>query len=380
MLLRVTEKVNKREGSLVRTALAAAAWAVEGLYIDLLEVQKQAYGTSATGDYLDLKVAERGLKRQSATKEVCILKCNLNSLELNFQFGDSSGYTWNVTSAVLGDADSEGLYSYYITCQTSGVIAEPEGDLRPLSFLSDLKVARFGDIVLVGEDDESDDDLRKRYEESLVEIAFAGNVDAYREKILETEFSVLGATATVGALQVYAVTNAVGTISGGNVKIWIVNSDFEVASSALVAAVQETICPMYNGVAVGLGNGFAPIGASVHIATATTTPILTVDIAVTLSGASLDDVSREIKHNVLLYVLNCMKAWATQIKSPFDQTSITIREAFIYAASLVSGVSDVRSVTLKKDGVAGEGSVSWYTTGGSMEWIVLDDVIVNVTQ
>ena len=47
MLNRVSESVNKREGSLIRTSLAAAAWAIEGIYIDLAYIQKQAFALFA---------------------------------------------------------------------------------------------------------------------------------------------------------------------------------------------------------------------------------------------------------------------------------------------------------------------------------------------
>lgn len=378
MLLRITEQVNKREGSLIRTALSAAAWALEGLYIELSDVQKQAYGTSATGEYLDLKVEERGLSRHPATKEICILKCNLSTLQIGFQFGDSSGYTWNVTSGVLAGPVG-GLYDYHITCQTPGSIAIPEGDLRALSFLAGLVTAKFGDVVSPGEDIESDDSLRKRYEESMIEIAFAGNVSAYREKLLELEYTIGATVATIGALQVYSMTDAAGNIAGGNVKIWIVNADFEPASSGLVAAVQEAICPMYNGVSVGLGNGFAPIGAAVHIASVTSQPVLTIRIKVLLSGTTLDVVTPLIEANVMTYIQSCIRAWGTQVASPYDTATITIREAFIYSAALVTGVSDVISVILEKDGVESSGTAVWNTTGAIMEWISLDDVVIDIT-
>lgn len=379
MLLRVTEQVNKREGSLIRTALSAAAWAIEGLYINLIDVQKQAYGTSATGEYLDLKVAERGLERRSASQEICLMKCNLSTLDLGFQLGDSLGYTWNVTSGVLAGPDANRLYDYYITCQTAGVIPEPEGELRSLSFLAGLTTAKFGEVVSPGKDIETDEALRQRYEESLVEIAFAGNVAAYREKILELEYEIGDTTATVGALQVYAMTDQSGTIKGGHVKIWVVNSDYEVASNDLVLTIQKAICPMYNGVAVGYGNGFAPIGACVHIASATSTPVLRIDIQVTLRSASIEDVEPEIRHNVLLYIQSCMKSWGTQVETPYDAASVVIREALIVSASLVSGVIDVPSVVLRKDNTVYAGSVSWDTTGASMEWINFDDVVINIT-
>lgn len=381
MLLRITEQVNKREGSLIRTALSAAAWAIEGLYIELSDVQKQAYGTTATGEYLDLKVAERGLYRHPATNEVCYLKCNLSTLELNFQLGDSSGYTWNVTSEVLSGPDSENLYTYHITCQTEGSIPEPEGELRALSFLAGLVTARFDGVVSYGKDIETDDSLRNRYEESLSEIAFAGNIAAYREKMLELEYQIGQTKATIGALQVYPNTALNGNLVGGNVKIYIVDSNLGVASQSLIDVVQQEICPMYNGVSVGNGYGFAPIGADVHIVSATSTPKLTINITVTLNSSSLEIVTQKIRENVLKYVMQEMLAWGTQVSSPSDVATISIKRAFLYSTALVTGVSNVTSIMIKKDTVEypSADTVTWDTDRVSMEWINISDVEINVS-
>jgi uncharacterized phage protein gp47/JayE len=243
-----------------------------------------------------------------------------------------------------------------------------------------LTTAIFGNIVVPGNDIETDESLRERYEESLVEIAFAGNVAAYREKMLALEYEVGQTTATIGALQVYATTNAAGDMEGGHVKIWIIDSDYTPASSALVDAVQLAICPMYNGVSVGFGNGFAPIGAAVHIATVTSSPVLQIDIRVVLGSSTIQTVTPLIVSNIMTYVRAQIRDWGKQVTTPLDTASITIREAFIYAASLVQGVSDVLSVTIKKGGVAYSGQASWNTTGKIMEWINEEDIIINVTE
>ena len=380
MLLRINEQVNKRDGSLIRTALSAAAWAIEGIYIELIGIQRQAYGTTATGEYLDLKAEERGLTRHPATREICEMLCNLNTLTLGTQFGDSSGYTWNVTSEVISGPDDQGLYLYHITCQTDGAIAQPTGELRSLGYLAGLTTAVFGSVVIPGNDIETDESLRQRYEESLVEIAFAGNVAAYREKMLELEYEVGETTARIGALQVFATTNAAGEIEGGNVKIWIIDSDYTPASSALIESVQEAICPMYNGVSVGFGNGFAPIGAAVHIVSVTSSPILEVDVRVQLNSSTLPTVTPMITDNILAYVRTQIRGWGKQVQTPYDTASIVIREAFIYAASLVHGVADVLSVTIKKDGVTMSGLASWITNREVMEWINEDEIVINVTE
>ena len=381
MLLRVTEQVNKREGSLIRTALSAAAWAIEGLYIELIDVQRQAYGTTATGEYLDMKAEERGVYRIAATSAVAEMKANVNTLPLNFQLADTNGYTWNVTSGVISGPDTEGFYTYYITCQTPGEIETPTGALLPLSFYAGLTTAFFYDVVSPGTNTETDAALLKRYEESMVEIAFAGNVDAYREKILSTTFNISGNDALVGALQVYPTTDENGLMKGGNVKVWILNSDLDAASSALVNAVQNEICPMYNGVSTGDGYGWAPIGANVHIMTATNAPDLEIDIDVTLSsGANFETVKEKITNNVMLYIKTLKQGWGTQVASRNDSANIVIREAFIYAASLVEGVIDVTDVKLYKDGVLSLQSATWTTNASTMEWIDDAETVVNIHQ
>ena len=141
MLLRVTEEVNKRDGSLIKTALSACAWVIEGLYIELIEVQQQAYGTTATGEYLDLKAAERGVYRLPAVAAVYHMKADLSTIEVGTEFADASNYTWAISSGVIDGPDEEGLYTYTITCQTAGEIPTPSGELRPLSFVAGLQVA-----------------------------------------------------------------------------------------------------------------------------------------------------------------------------------------------------------------------------------------------
>lgn len=379
MLLRVDQEVNKREGSLIRTALSAAAWPIEGIYIELANVQKSAFGVTATGDYLDLKAAERGLVRMPATQAVSEMYADVGDLPLNFQLADKSSYTWNVTTGVLSGPDSQGLYKYNITCQTAGEIPEPSGNLRALEFYAGLTKAFFGNVVTPGENEETDSELRKRYLESLVEIAFAGNIAAYREKILETTFEVSGGTARVGALQVYPTTDVDGTEKSGRVKIYIVDSNLQPANQSLIDSVQAFICPMYNGVAVADGYGFAPIGAAVTIFGATTTPTLKISITVTLSaGSTVESVTPQITTNVKAYVARQKEAWGSQVTSRAEQTSISLSEAFIYAAAIVNGVRDVTSVVFWKGGSFVSSPCQFVTTGSSMEWLDDNDLTIEV--
>lgn len=381
MLLRITEEVNKRDGSLIKTALSACAWVIEGLYIELIDVQQQAYGTTATGDYLDLKAEERGVYRLPATASVYHMRANLNDIVLGTEFADEAGYSWSLSSAVLSGPDDDGLYTYTITCETLGEIPTPSGDLRPLSFVAGLTTAEFADAVVIGRAIEDDASLRERYEESLVEIAFAGNIAAYREKILELTYDISGSDERVGALQVFPTTDIDGTQKGGHVKIYILDEDYHTASQELVDAVQTAICPMYNGVAVGDGYGWAPIGASVHIFSTTSTPTLEIDITVTMAnGIALSSVINQIKDNVKAYIAEQKKGWGEQIPMGVTTSKVVIREAFLYSAALVDGVEDVPNVVIKKNGVVSVGSASWNTNGAAMEWIDDSQTVINVIE
>lgn len=380
MLLRITEEVNKRDGSLIRTALSAAAWAIEGIYIDMADVQRSAFGTTATGEYLDLKAAERGLYRKPATKAVYEIYANVGELPIGFQFADNAGYTWNLSTTALSGPDADGMYLYHGVCQTAGEIPEPSGSLRSLEFYAGLMEAHFGSAVVPGENDETDDALRERYLESLVEIAFAGNVAAYREKILETMFEVSGGTARVGELQVYPTTDVDGTQKSGRVKIYIIDSDLQTASQSLIDSVQAFICPMYDGVAVADGFGFAPIGAGVTIFSATTTPTLTISIAVTLSsGSTIEAVKPQIVANVMTHVNRQREQWGSQVTRRSESTSLSLSEAFIYAAAIVPGVRDVTSVVFTKGGVDVPSPCQFVTDAVSMEWLDNDNLTIEVT-
>ena len=376
MLLRVTEQVNKRDGSLIRTALSAAAWVIEGLYIDLIDVQKNCYGTTATGDYLDYKAEERGVYRLAATSASYYMIANISTIPIGNQLADSQNRTWNVAQYVGPDGDN---FKYIIVNADAGNVTEANGVLRPLSFVQGLTNAVFGDEITSGSDIEDDASLRKRYLESLVEISFAGNIASYRETMLAMKYSVGGYDAVIGAMQVYPITNAAGQKQEGHVKIWILDDDMKQASQPLVDAVQDAVCPMYNGVATNTGYGIAPICACVHIATVTSHPKLSIIIRVQISGGySLDAVSAQIKENVNKYIQEQKKTWAEQLPFGSNVVHIFIRESFIMAAALVPGVVDVPFITIAKDGTIHNNYAIWYTAGPIFVWIDDDTTTITV--
>ena len=56
LLSRVPDTIDKRQGSMIQTALGPVAWYLEGIYMLLAQVQENAYAGSAVGEYLDLSL------------------------------------------------------------------------------------------------------------------------------------------------------------------------------------------------------------------------------------------------------------------------------------------------------------------------------------
>lgn len=75
--------------------------------------------------------------------------------------------------------------------------------------------------------------------ETINEKAFSGNIADYKKKTKEIN--------GVGAVKVIPVWNG-----GGTVKLTILDSDYNKASTQLIEKVQEEICPNMNSNGLGL--------------------------------------------------------------------------------------------------------------------------------
>ena len=76
--------------------------------------------------------------------------------------------------------------------------------LLPVTAIASLTSAVLGDIMVPGEDEETDERLRQKYNESFKTVSFGGNIAAYRNAIL--------AIQGVGAVQVYPTWKGGGTV------------------------------------------------------------------------------------------------------------------------------------------------------------------------
>lgn len=336
MLARVPDELNKRDGSLIKTSLAAAAWTIEGLYLDLQYVQRQAYGTTASGESLDNIAAECGLTRKPAVATVRNARFNIAppiGTELAVRGVTDSPYFVVSSEAVnVPDTDYPGApYLCNVTCQTAGTVGnEFSGAMTSVSFVPGLMTAILLDIVTVGEDTETDSALRERYKLAVGSVQFAGNIAAYKSFML--------AQSGVGACQIYPVWNGPGTV-----KISCVDSNFDPLSSSQIEILQNAVCPPEaNGIAPSdKGYGMAPIGAVVTVTTPTAVSIdVTADIVIAAGSArTLAEIQADAQAQSEAYIKSLCTNWGTM--ASWNSAQYTIK---VYLNRFVAILNDLDGV------------------------------------
>ena len=324
MLDQVPATFDKRDTSPIPTALGPAAYALEGFYISLNQVQLAAYVQTATGQALDYLAVIAGLTRYPASAAVRLgifdMAVPIGSRYSTINGADSINF--QATAATTGE--TEGDYYYQLTAETPGSIGnEYTGPILPITAIPGLNSAQITDILVPGDDEESDEDFRARIIEALNDRPFGGNIASYRTYIMAID--------GVGAVQVYPTWNG-----GGTVKCSVLGADFLPASPTLIENVQNAVDPPPNQ---GLGLGTAPIGAQVTIVAPDT---LTVNVSATLqlaSGYAIGQVQTPIQQAIENYMLSVRQGWAT----PVNTTSVEY-QANVYVARIVAAIVSVPGV------------------------------------
>lgn len=335
----VTNSIDKREGSLIYTALGPESYEFEGLYINLNTLQDNSFTLTAKGDALDLKVAERGIYRRPATAATREAIFDV-TVPLNARFstidGENSVIFYVSESRGRG---SDGYFHYYVICETTGQIGNQyTGELLPVTFIANLTLAQLTDIIIAGTDAEDDDSIRERYVLSLTEQAFGGNIASYREYILSQ--------GTAGAVQIYPASEYKG---GGTVLCSVLDGNFDRATEQLISDLQILICPpeVDQSNPSAKGYGLAPIGAQADITTGTN---FDVNVEMTLqlqAGYSEAVVRPDVEAAVNEYLLSVRRSWGSPLLTNKVQYPVYVYASQITVRVLaITGVVNVTNVLL----------------------------------
>ena len=332
MLAQVPAQYDQREGSIIQTALGPAGYALEEAYMVLSQIQANGFIQTAVGSSLDDLAVLGNITRYPASAAVRLGVFNA-SVPIGARFSTVNGadsINFIVTATTTGS--TEGDYYYQLTAETPGTIGNSyTGPILPITYIPGLTSAQITDILIPGDDTETDDALRARLIEALTNKPFAGNIAAYRQDVLAID--------GVGAVQVYPTWNG-----GGTVKLSVLGADWAPASSQLIQTVQNAIDPPPNQ---GLGYGLAPIGAQVTVVAPTA---VTVNISATLtleSGYSISQVQSGVETAVSTYLQSVCQAWGDLDSSGLPNYAASVYLSRVTAAMLgVAGVVNATNVEL----------------------------------
>jgi len=316
MLDRVSNSLDKREGSIIYDATAPAANELQNAYINLDIMVDEAYADTASRYYLVKRAAERGLRPYLATR--AIVKAQFN---IDVPIGER--FSLDDLNYIARERISEGVFK--LECEQEGVKPNSYlGTLIPIEYIEGLTKAEITEILVPGEDEEDTEHFRQRYFNSLDSQAFGGNQRDYIEKV--------ESIAGVGAVKVYPVWNG-----GGTVKLVITNSENKKPSHTLVEQVQTAIDPVQNQ---GQRLGIAPIGHVVTVEGVRETPVNITTKITYQDDWSWPAIGGYVNSAIDKYFAQLSAEWA-------NQENITVRISQIESALLgVTGVLDITGTTL----------------------------------
>ncbi|RAV19721.1 baseplate J/gp47 family protein [Paenibacillus contaminans] len=256
MLDRVPITLDKREGSVVYDALAPAAAELAQMYIELDGTLRLGFGETTSGVYLDRRTSDRGVTRKPASPA---LRKGMfwNGGNQPFDVPIGSRYSCEQLNFVVKARLTAGQYE--LECEAVGESGNSVfGVLLPIDYVAGLACAELTDVLLPGEDTESDDQLRIRFLQKVREPGTSGNVADYRRWATEA--------VGVGAAKVVPLWDGPGTV-----KVVIVDTERQPATPSLVSDVAAHI------------EEVRPIGAAVTVVSAIG---LAVEVAATVTLAS----------------------------------------------------------------------------------------------
>lgn len=368
MLGRVPDKLDKREGSVIWDTHSPTAVELQILYLELDTILKEAYGDTASREYLILRCRERGIAPYAATKAVLRGEFTPTNIDVAGQRFSIETMNYTVTEKI-----ADGIYQ--VECETPGIVGNQQlGTMIPIEYIKGLATAELTDVLIPGEDEEDTEDLRARYFDSFQEKAFGGNRQDYLEKTnaipgvgstkvtrvwnadispadmipkesVETWYNGIRDTLT-GEVRywldsVFHAAKEKKLTTGGTVLLTIINSELGPASDALVQTVQTAIDPEINA---GEGYGLAPIGHVVKVESAEAREVVVKTTLTFEPGYGWENLQSLLEEAVSSYLLELRKEWA-------DAPYLIVRISQIDTRLLnVRGVVDVQNTSVNGSG------------------------------
>lgn len=293
----VDKGLDKREGSVIWTAISANSVEMMFAFAQMAINQDNSFPDTANREYLIRHCSLRGITPKEATFAKIqgefysnVTDGTMFNPEIGTRFtAENTTLVYSVTNQ-LSDGNWE------LTCETAGTVGNvSSGMLIPVDEIQSLGRANIVGILDRGEDVEDTESLRTRYMESLQAQSFAGNKAAYREYCKSIE--------NVGACKVYRAYGGAGYVG-----LCLLNAELEVPDEELVETVQSAIDPTQDGEGVG----YAPMDHIVTVFPASESAInVTLKITPTKTATTWENISQSVTEVIDNYFNELKKTWDT---------------------------------------------------------------------
>lgn len=392
MLNSVSDKLDKREGSVIYDAIAPMAMELAQAYIDMDMIVNEVYADTASYYYLIKRAAENGIYPKEETNAICkmVVKPSDTGISIGdrFNLGDLN---YEVTS-VIDEATGE----YQVTCETAGIVGNQQlGSLLTIETKNDLnnmESAELTEVLIPGEDEEDVENFRERYYKEFSNTSFCGNNADYKERVSAidgvgackvirmwekgydpgkfipvaavTEWIGKQSAETVGT-EVFAWLKAVHDAAknklltvGGTVRVYIISSEYKAPSVTLVQKVQNDVDPDDKS---GDGYGLAPVGHVVKVVGVKEISISVAVAAVYKNGYSFESLKSNMQSVIDGYFTELSMDWSNEEnlvvrKSQIESRLLLIEGMLDITEVKLNGVSD--NVILDEDAIPVRGDVS----------------------
>lgn len=360
MLDRVSDKLDKRESSLIYDTHSATALELQNIYIELDSLIANSYGDTAAREFLIILCKDRGITPREATCAVLKGKFTPDTV-------DVMGQRFNIGSMNYVVMEQIAPGEYQVKCELPGIVGNQYmGTMIPIEYIEGLQTAELTELLIPGEEEEDTEVLRKRYMDTFNEQSFAGNRAAYLETVrkiggvgglkvtrvwngdicpadmIPTEKVTAWFNSIVGSLDaevatwlstVYMASHEKKLTVGGTVLITVVDSlKFGNVSETLLNSIQAKLDPAEYA---GEGYGLAPIG---HVVTVNNAEEVLVSIRTNIvfnEGYNWGNMRTAIEEAIDGYLLDLRREWA-------DNSYLVVRIAQVEMRILgLKGVVDI---------------------------------------
>lgn len=327
VLKTVRSDVDKREGSIIYDAVAPLSFIVAAVLQMLKTALANTDLQTATGDWLDLLGADKGVYRKQATasRRIAVASPLDTPLSVGARFETKAGLGlfWAIKSATGNQGE------YIVECETPGRDGGADyGELSPVIPVDSLKSFTFQSTLVYGSDVESDTDFRLRIWESLKSDAYGGNFADYKNWVCNT-FAESENGADIDGMMFYPSTGYQG---GGTVKIFPTVTEYDSdgnglkhlpASAAVCAALKAYLDPIN---ASGRGAGVVPVGHRVTVEAPGATVLYVWANVELKSGQTLtDDLKQAAYDDLQAYIESVREASLTLSGSGFPADGYAVR-------------------------------------------------------